>query len=130
MYAADGQGLAAPQVGVSRRIAIVDVPPHQGSTYVLINPHLVEVSDERVRGVEGCLSIPGVTGVVERAAKVVAEAVDLEGPFRLEADGELARCLQHEIDHLEGTLYIDHMSPLARRLVLKRYHKRLKDERS
>jgi peptide deformylase len=124
MYVSNGQGLAAPQVGISRRLAIVDVPPHQGPSYVLVNPHLVSVSEERVRGVEGCLSIPGVEGNVERPARVVVEATDLDGRVvRLEADGELARCLQHEIDHLDGILYPDRLSPLARRMLLNRYRK-------
>ena len=125
MYAADGQGLAAPQVDVSRRIAVVDVPPRARAPYVLINPRVVEASDTLVRDVEGCLSIPGVSGTVERPAEVVVEAVDVRGePFRLEAAGELARCVQHEIDHLDGILYIDRISPLARRMLLGRYRKR------
>ena len=125
MYAANGQGLAAPQVGVSRRIAVVDAPPHSGSAYVLINPRLTAASTAFTRGVEGCLSIPGLWEVVERPAEVVVEALDAEGePLRLEADGELARCLQHEIDHLDGVLYIDRLSSLSRRMLLDRYHKR------
>lgn len=124
MYVSNGQGLAAPQVGISRRLAIVDVPPHEGPPYVLVNPRLVSVSQERVRGVEGCLSIPGVQWNVERPARVVVEATDLDGQVvRLEADGELARCLQHEIDHLDGILYPDRLSPLARRMLLSRYRK-------
>jgi peptide deformylase len=124
MYAADGQGLAAPQVGVSRRIAIVDVPPRGGSPLVLINPRVVSAGDARIRAVEGCLSLPGVWGRTDRPAQVVVEARDLDdAPLRLEADGELARCLQHEIDHLEGLLYIHHMSPLARRMLLTRYRR-------
>jgi len=124
MYAADGQGLAAPQVDVSRRIAVVDVPPREGTTYTLINPCVVEASKEVDRSVEGCLSIPGVWEVVKRPLEVVVEAVDARGePFRLEAEGDLARCLQHEIDHLDGMLYIDHISPLARQLLRRRYRR-------
>jgi peptide deformylase len=124
MYAAEGQGLAAPQVGVARRLAIVDVPPRRGPSYVLVNPRVVAASTERSRGTEGCLSLPGVWGVVGRPAQVIVEAQDLEGaPLRLEATGELARCLQHEIDHLDGLLYVHHLSPLARRLLLDRYRK-------
>jgi peptide deformylase len=124
MYEAEGQGLAAPQVGVSRRIAIVDVPPRRGPSYVLINPRVVTASPERARGVEGCLSLPGVNAVVARPAAVVVEALDQEGaPLLIKADGELARCLQHEIDHLDGMLYIDRLSPLARRMLLQRYRK-------
>jgi peptide deformylase len=124
MYHAGGQGLAAPQVGVSRRIAVVDVPPAKGDRYVLINPRVLAASEERTRGVEGCLSIPGVWEVVERPAEILIEAINPGGGhLRLEADGELARCLQHEMDHLDGVLYIDHLSPLARNILLKRYHK-------
>lgn len=131
MYGSNGQGLAAPQVGVSRRLAIVDVPPREGPSYVLVNPRIVSASEERVRSVEGCLSIPGVRANVERPARVVVEAADLEGrPIRLEADGELARCLQHELDHLDGVLYPDRLSPLARRMLLNRYRKLQRKTRS
>ena len=130
MYASDGQGLAAPQVDVSRRIAIVQVPPEEGVPYVFINPRVVAAGDTLVRGVEGCLSIPGVSETVERPAGVVVEALDIQGePFRLEADGELARCVQHEIDHLDGILYIDRISPLARRMLLGKYRKRRRSAR-
>lgn len=124
MYAAHGQGLAAPQVSMSRRIAVVHVPMAGSVAYALINPRVVTSSDTIVRGVEGCLSIPGVSDTVKRPAEVVVEALDDRGePFRLETDGELARCLQHEIDHLNGVLYIDRISPLARQILLGRYRK-------
>jgi peptide deformylase len=127
MYAENGQGLAAPQVGVSRRIAVVDVPPRGTPTYVLINPRVTWASEEAARGVEGCLSIPDMWETVARPARVVVEALDAMGrAIRLEAEGDLARCLQHEIDHLEGTLYIDRLSPLIRRMLLDRYQKRLR----
>ncbi len=125
MYPAGGQGLAAPQVDVSLRIAVVDVPPHRSAVYTLLNPRVIEASEAVCRGVEGCLSMPGVSETVERPAEVTVEALDLRGePFRLEADGELARCFQHEIDHLDGILYVDRISPLARRMLLDRYRKR------
>lgn len=124
MHKADGQGLAAPQVGVSKRIIVVELPNGASPAYALINPRVVERSVERVRGEEACLSIPGVSEIVERPARVVVEALDLEGqPIRIEADGDLSRCLQHEIDHLDGILYIDHLSPLKRRMLLDRYRK-------
>jgi len=124
MYAANGQGLAAPQVGVSRRIIVLDVPQSDAPAYALINPRVVEQSNETARAEEGCLSIPGVSDMVERPAKVVVEALDADGaPVRIEADGELARCLQHEIDHLDGILYIDRLSPLKRKMLLARYRK-------
>ncbi|MBX6362704.1 MAG: peptide deformylase [Gemmatimonadetes bacterium] len=124
MYAANGQGLAAPQVGIPRRIVVLDLPHEDTPSYALVNPRVVERAEERARGEEGCLSIPGVTEIVERPARVVVEAVDADGaPLRIEADGELARCLQHEIDHLDGILYIDHLSPLKRKMLLARYRK-------
>ncbi len=128
MYVAGGQGLAAPQVDISRRIAVVDVPAQEHAVYALINPRVVAASDTVVRGLEGCLSIPGVSETVERPSKVVVEALDVRGePLRVEADGELARCVQHEIDHLDGVLYIDHISPLARRMLLSRYRKQMRE---
>jgi peptide deformylase len=123
MYASGGQGLAAPQVGRGLRLAVVDVPP-SGPPYVLINPRVAWTGGDRARGVEGCLSIPGVSAIVERPAEVVVEALDLEEEVvTIGADGELARCLQHEIDHLDGILYIDRLSPLSRDLTLARYRK-------
>ena len=104
MYAADGVGLAAPQVGVSERLIVVDVgdgPIH------LVTPVLV-AAEGSVVDVEGCLSIPGVVGYVERAQKVVVDGLDMKGrPRRVEAEDWLARALQHEIDHLDGILFID-----------------------
>jgi peptide deformylase len=126
MYASDGQGLAAPQVGLGLRLAVADVPPG-GARYVLINPRIAWSSQARVRGVEGCLSIPGVTAVVERPAEVVVEAMDLDGMVQtIGAGGELARCFQHEIDHLDGILYIDRVSLLVRRMALARYRKHVR----
>jgi peptide deformylase len=125
MYGADGQGLAAPQVGVSLRVAIVDVPPHGGQAMVLLNPRIVATGVGRIRAVEGCLSLPGVWGRTERWAEVTVEASRLdETTVRLEAAGELGRCLQHEIDHLDGILYTRRMSPLARRLLLTQFARR------
>jgi peptide deformylase len=123
MYAVDGQGLAAPQVGRSLRLAVVDVPP-DGPPHVLVNPRITWASAGRDRGVEGCLSVPGARAVVERPAEVVVEALDLDWNLQtLGADGELARCFQHEIDHLDGILYIDRLSPLNRRMTVSRYRK-------
>src|SRR5690606_6936709 len=104
MYAADGVGLAAPQVGVSERLIVVDVG--EGPIH-LVNPILEEAEGVEV-GREGCLSIPGVYGLVERHARVVVSGLDLDGkPVRVEGTGLLARALQHEIDHLDGVLFID-----------------------
>ena len=125
MYAAGGQGLAAPQVGRSLRLAVVDVPPH-GPPMVLINPRILNATEARARGMEGCLSIPGVWARVERPAGVSVAALDVDGEQQtLQADGELARCLQHEIDHLNGILYIDRLGALERRMLLSRYRKLL-----
>lgn len=125
MYDAQGIGLAAPQVGISRRVIVVDVNEPDQVPFAMLNPVVVESSEERDRGEEGCLSIPGVTGVVERPLRVVVEGVDRRGePLRIEADGMLARCLQHEIDHLDGVLFVDRLSPLKRRMVLAKWRKR------
>jgi peptide deformylase len=125
MYEAEGIGLAAPQVGVSRRVIVVDVREKGVDPFPLVNPRLVEESPEREKLEEGCLSIPGVSAPVERAVRVVVEGLDLEGrPVRLEAEGLLGRCLLHEIDHLDGVLFIDRLGPLQRSMLLRRYRKR------
>jgi peptide deformylase len=124
MYAEEGVGLAAPQVGVSRRVLVVDVKDPEVEPFALINPRILESSREVDRGEEGCLSIPGVSSVVERPARVTVEGLDADGaPLRVEAEGFLARALQHEIDHLDGILFIDRLSPLKRNMVLRKYRK-------
>jgi peptide deformylase len=118
MHAAQGIGLAAPQVGRSERLAVIEV---DGERIVAINPEIVEESGSD-RAEEGCLSIPDIYGEVERSTRVVVEATDREGkPFTVEADGLLARCLQHEIDHLHGKLFIDYLSFLKKRAVMARW---------
>jgi peptide deformylase len=122
MYDAEGIGLAGPQVGVERRVIVVDVREEGSTPFALVNPRIVESGSEAEKAEEGCLSIPGVAGVVERPARVVVEGLSEEGePMRIEADGLLGRCLQHEVDHLDGVLFIDRLSPLKRRTVLKKY---------
>jgi len=124
MRAAEGIGLAAPQIGVSLRVLVADVGPEGPGPLALVNPVLVEVSAERERAWEGCLSLPGLEAEVERPARVVVTGLDGEGrPVRLEAAGLLARCLQHEIDHLDGRLILDRVSPLKRRLLLAQWKK-------
>jgi peptide deformylase len=124
MYDARGIGLAGPQVGVSKRVIVVDVHEEGVPRMALLNPVIVEQGGERVKEEEGCLSIPGVGGVVERPATCVVEATDPEGrPVRVEADGMLARCLQHEVDHLDGVLFVDRLSPIKRTMVLRKYRK-------
>ncbi len=131
MYVADGQGLAAPQVGLGQRVIVVDLRDDESEALALVNPRIVEQGPERQKFKEGCLSIPGVTGLVERPVRVTVEGFSPAGePLRLEAQGNLADCLQHEIDHLEGVLFIDHLSPLERQLVLKRYQKLRKREQA
>lgn len=131
MYHAEGVGLAAPQVGVSRRLFVVDVPERPEGrdepvrhVHALVNPVIVESSAETARETEGCLSIPGIEESVTRPAQVVVEAQALDGsPVRIDAHGMLARVLQHEADHLDGVLFIDRLSPLKRSLVRKKWRK-------
>jgi peptide deformylase len=124
MYDADGVGLAAPQIGLSRRIIVVDVHEEEVPAFGLVNPVIVERSVEVERGEEGCLSIPGLKEIVERAARVVVEGLDRDGnPRRIEATGLLARALQHEVDHLDGLLFLDRVSPLKRQMLLKKWQK-------
>lgn len=120
MYAAKGIGLAAPQVGRLERLSVIDVDDQR---FVLINPEIV-ASDGRTKGEEGCLSIPEVYGDVERAAHVVVRAMDVEGkPYEIDAHELLARCLQHEIDHLHGKLFIDYLSAFKRRSAMSKWAK-------
>jgi peptide deformylase len=112
MYAANGIGLAAPQIGRRERIAVIDVAE---KPFAIINPEIVE-REGTVRGEEGCLSIPEVYGDVERSARVVVRGLDEQGrPLEVEGTDLLARCLQHEIDHLHGRLFIDYFSTLKKR---------------
>jgi peptide deformylase len=124
MYAAEGIGLAAPQVGRTERIAVMDV---EGQKFAFINPEIVE-KEGTIRGEEGCLSIPEVFGDVTRASRVVVRALNEEGEeFEAEGTELLARCMQHEIDHLDGKLFIDYLSMLKRRSAMAKWEK-LKDE--
>lgn len=105
MYAANGVGLAAPQVGISKRVIVVDVGDQ---LYEMVNPEIVEKSGEQMEPPEGCLSIPGLLGYVKRANKLQLKGQDRHGnPIELTAEGFLARAFQHEIDHLNGVLFID-----------------------
>ncbi len=126
MYHARGIGLAAPQVGRTERLAIVDV---DDDPFVLINPEIVVVDGKKAKGEEGCLSIPDIYADVERPPSVTVRALDRDGqPFEREASGLLARCLQHEIDHLDGVLFVDHLSALKRNMILRRLAKELKQK--
>ncbi|HEY5341149.1 MAG TPA: peptide deformylase [Candidatus Aquilonibacter sp.] len=107
MYAAPGVGLAAPQVNVSKRLFVIDVHDVEHPPAVVINPK-VELAEEEVELTEGCLSVPGMVGEIVRFKRVAVSGLDRDGnKMRLEGEGLLAQCLQHEIDHLNGTLYVD-----------------------
>ncbi len=123
MYAADGVGLAAPQVGVPIRLFVYDVRDSDLPAGALVNPRIEERSGT-TKGEEGCLSMPGVSEIVERSERIVITGTDAEGEsVRIEAEGLLSRCLQHELDHLDGVLFLDHLSPLKRKLILDRWSK-------
>ncbi|MGH7700950.1 MAG: peptide deformylase [Gemmatimonadales bacterium] len=123
MQAAKGVGLAANQVGVARRVAVVDVGEDDPPPLVLVNPVITERRGAAV-GEEGCLSIPDIFGDVERAESVVVEALDRAGKrMRVEVAGFKARAIQHEIDHLDGVLFIDHLSAVKRGLLLAKWKK-------
>ncbi|HMN56444.1 MAG TPA: peptide deformylase, partial [Ottowia sp.] len=111
MYDAQGIGLAATQVDVHERVLVLDVSEQRDTPQVLINPELLWASDERVKGDEGCLSVPGIYDGVERAARVRVRALDEQGRAReIEADGLLAVCIQHEMDHLVGKVFVEYLS--------------------
>ena len=125
MYAAPGIGLAAPQVGVNLRLIVIDISggEEQGRQLVLVNPDITEREGSQ-EGEEGCLSIPGLEEVVSRPECVTVTGFTPDGePVEVEAEGLLARALQHEIDHLDGILFIDRVSPLKRRMLLKKWKK-------
>ena len=112
-YDAKGIGLAATQVDVHQRLIVIDVSEERDQRLVLINPELLWASDERVKGDEGCLSVPGIYDGVERAERVKVRALDEQGQAReIEADGLLAVCIQHEMDHLMGKVFVEYLSPL------------------
>lgn len=128
MHAAPGVGLAANQIGVTRTVAVIDLSVGQkkDDLIVLINPRVLESTGEHVED-EGCLSLPGFNEKVWRPHRCVIEAMDLEGRVRtVEGEGLLARAFNHEIDHLHGRLFIEHLSTLKRRLIRRKVHKRMK----
>jgi peptide deformylase len=132
MYQAPGIGLAAPQVGEGLRFAVVDLmPDDKPSPIVLINPDVVARSQELATREEGCLSLPGQYADVARPARVTVRYTDADGARQqIEAEGLLAACLQHEIDHLDGVLFVDHLSALKRNMILRRLAKELRQKRS
>ncbi|HKS06643.1 MAG TPA: peptide deformylase [Gemmatimonadaceae bacterium] len=125
MHAAKGIGLAAPQVGVSERVFVADV---DGARFVMVNPELVEVRGPVSPYEEGCLSIPEILGEVNRATDITMRALDLKGePITVNATELLARCFQHELDHLNGKLFVDYLSLLKKRRALSQWAKLEKD---
>lgn len=125
MDAAKGVGLAANQIGVARRVAVVDA---EGDRFAMIDPVIVE-AEGRATAEEGCLSIPEIYGDVTRPERVVIEALDRDGNrYRREATGLKARAIQHEIDHLDGILFLDHLSLVRRQMLLARYRREHKDD--
>ena len=126
MYKADGIGLAAVQIGVAKRVIVMDLDQKDGkkNPKTFINPKILWASDEMATFEEGCLSVPEIWDDVERPARIKAEYLDLDGKrVELEADGLLATCLQHEMDHLQGVLFIDHLSRLKRSMAMKKLTK-------
>jgi len=127
MYEAPGIGLAATQVNDHRRIVVIDVSEDNDSPLTLINPTILTAEGKQEMQ-EGCLSIPGIYENVKRPAEIRISAIDREGnPFEMDADGLLAVCIQHEIDHLDGKLFVDYLSALKRNRIRKRMEKAIRD---
>lgn len=124
MYAAPGVGLAATQVDVQRRLVVMDVSEGRDQPLVLVNPEIEVLGDALCEYDEGCLSVPGYYEKVARPARIRVRALDLDGkPFSLEPDGLLAVCIQHEVDHLDGKLFVDYLSPLKRQRIRQKLAK-------
>jgi peptide deformylase len=127
MYDAPGIGLAATQVDVHEQLIVIDTSETHDSLQVFINPELIWTSEEKQVYEEGCLSVPGIYDGVERPGRVRVRALDLDGkPFEIDADGLLAVCIQHEMDHLKGKVFVEYLSPLKRNRIKT---KLLKEER-
>lgn len=129
MYDANGIGLAATQVDVHERLVVIDVSQERNAPMVLINPEITWMNDERVKGEEGCLSVPGIYDGVERATEVKVKAMDDKGNTReTAADGLLAVCIQHELDHLLGKVFVEYLSPLKRNRIKTKLLKSQRDD--
>ena len=123
MYDAPGIGLAAPQVNVSKRVIVIDISETRDAPVCLINPVIAEREGSEVME-EGCLSVPGIYDTVERAAAVRVQALGRDGqPYEMQVDGLLAVCIQHEMDHLEGKLFVDYLTELKRQRIKKKLEK-------
>ena len=130
MYHAEGIGLAATQIDVHERVIVIDVSEERNQPLVLINPELSWASTERARADEGCLSVPGIYDGVERAVAVKVSALDAEGrTHTVEAEGLLAVCIQHEMDHLMGKVFVEYLSPLKRNRIKTKLLKQQKEAR-
>ncbi|HTX24227.1 MAG TPA: peptide deformylase [Steroidobacteraceae bacterium] len=130
MYAAPGIGLAATQVNVPQQVLVIDLSEERNQPHVFVNPEILS-RDGIVRTEEGCLSVPGIFDEIERAAKVRVRARDRHGDlFERELEGDLAVCLQHEMDHLDGKLFVDYLSDLKRERIRKRLEKDRKEKAS
>jgi peptide deformylase len=130
MYQAPGVGLAAPQVGISQSFIVYDIAPKEDGhdLHVLVNPRIVSREGEILSENEGCLSVPDFRADVKRAERILVEGVDRDGnPLRFEAEGLLAIVIQHELDHLDGTLFIDRISALKRQMYKRRVKKEMKN---
>jgi peptide deformylase len=124
MYEAPGIGLAATQVDVHERVVVIDVSEEGNKLLVLINPQITWKSEERQTYEEGCLSVPGVYDEVERAAAIRFKALDIDGkPYEMEAEGLLAVCVQHELDHLDGKVFVEYLSSLKRNRIKTKLRK-------
>ncbi|MBC5782833.1 peptide deformylase [Ramlibacter sp. USB13] len=128
MYDANGIGLAATQVDVHERVVVIDVSEERNEPLVLVNPEIVWASDEKQVGDEGCLSVPGIYDGVERSTRIRVRALDGEGQSReIEAEGLLAVCIQHEMDHLLGKVFVEYLSPLKRNRIKTKMLKARRD---
>lgn len=129
MYDAPGVGLAANQINVQKRVVVIDVSEDKSAPLIFINPEIIDKQGERDHE-EGCLSVPEAYEIVTRADTVRVKALNVDGEiFELEAEALLATCIQHEIDHLDGKLFVDHISNLKRQRIKKRLEKQLKQQR-
>lgn len=129
MYEAPGIGLAAPQVNVHEQVIIIDVSKERNTLQTFINPVIISASEEKTFHEEGCLSVPGIYESVERPARVTVRAQDINGQFfEKQAEGLTAVCLQHEIDHLKGALFVDYLSPLKRNRIKTRMLKEKREQ--
>lgn len=124
MYAAPGIGLAAPQVGKSIRLVVIDISDEKNQLLALVNPTVTALTDTLVEGEEGCLSLPVLTERIKRPSKVRVDAFDLQGnPISMDCEGLLAVCVQHEVDHLNGHVFIDHLSLLKKNRAIEKLAK-------